>query len=573
MDAWNDRTVRFKRLLTAFLLALCPLLSGQVVEYACEADEILDQSDPAQEEHMGQSIAVGGDFNGDGKKDIVMGGYKRLQAGAGDPVSRVFVFLGTGNSVTSGQPLFRHRLTITGEGNQGVSGHLDMFGFSVAFIGDMNNDGCDELVVGSPRHNGDELTESGRVSIFLGSDALDETDATFDPETDEVLAVDERDLSFDGTVDGGWFGAAVATAQDSNGAFLRDLLIGAPGNGPVETSDINGTVYQVESPTIDDAAIVAGGSPGVAITASSATGTPGVAGSPTLGYTLTAHRLLHGDDPGDRFGHAVAFVGNLDGVSGQEFLVGAPQYAGEIGPPLVTMGPGYARLFDLDSATPLLTVSGTQTPSGTPRLGGEALGFSVAGEVDLDGDSDPDLIIGSPLFDVDVDGMSDLVDAGRAQALSGASAASGVEDAIDAFEDGAPNDTLLIGESGSGQFGCAVTGVDDVDGDFLGEVLVGAWLAPLAIATGCDPSETRTAQGGSARLFSPSAASPEIPLVIFYGEIWRDHLGRAVAAGHLFGTSAKPEIVLSGLAFSNPALHPLDETGRGYVWNGDEVAP
>jgi hypothetical protein len=114
---------------------------------------------------MGQSIAVGGYFNDDEFPDIAMGGYARSSAGP-THITPVVVFLGTG-----GSPAFRHRLTVRGTAT------FDAFGFSIAFIGDLNGDDCNELVVGAPRYDGMAGVDSGRVSIIFGEPLLDPDDS------------------------------------------------------------------------------------------------------------------------------------------------------------------------------------------------------------------------------------------------------------------------------------------------------------------------------------------------------------------------------------------------------------
>jgi hypothetical protein len=132
----------------------------------------------------------------------------------------------------------------------------------------------------------------------------------------------------------------------------------------------------------------------------------------------------------------------------------------------------------------------------------------------------------------------------------------------------------MIGVSGSDQFGYAVGRVGRLDSDDFDEFIIGAWKAPLPTAfcasqNGGDP---RTALGGAAFVYSPGSTLTDKVIVKFYGEAFRDHLGRAVATWNLFGTDSFPEIVLSGPAHSDSDFVPEDEEiGRGYVWNGTDV--
>jgi hypothetical protein len=232
----------------------------------------------------------------------------------------------------------------------------------------------------------------------------------------------------------------------------------------------------------------------------------------------------------------------------------------------------------MGSSTPLITILGTQPPGESPRVDGEACGFSVAGGVQLNPgfDSVPDLLIGSPLFNVNAEsgGNGQLGLAGRVRAFSGRDAALfGIETPL--LDDAPPNGTLLVGEHGADQFGNSVAGVHSIDGDSFDDVLVGAWNASIADGAICDPPSNqevrRTYQGGMAILYSGSSTTTGNKLVVFYGERARDHLGRAVAAMDLFGPTSASEFILPGVAWT-----PIDQTnptelGRVYVWNGDSV--
>ena len=461
---------------------------------------------------------------------------------------------------------------------------MDLLGFSLAFIGDISGDGCDELVVGIPRHDGAGMHDSGRVSIFLGMPGLLASPNPL-PAPATILS-SEAQAMIDGQTDKGWFGASVATAKDANGNFLKDLLIGAPGSGPVnDPAALLGSVYQVEMPTILDVGELATAQPGVAIAASPVPpGTPGISGSPQFGYVITAHRILNGSLPGDRFGHAIAFVGNLDGVAGQEFLVGAPQYAPELAGFLST-DKGYARLFRLGSATPLIQIDGTQPLTfqhGIPY--GEAFGFSVAGGFDIGGpgplgapDGLPDLVIGSPLFNVDASiPNAALPRAGRVRAFSVVLSAPPVQVVTPLLVDQSGNNgTVMIGANHEDQFGYSVAVLPDVNLDGSPEIIGGAWQGAIDLlsTTQCSSPPSRTALGGYAFVYSPGSPNPQTPILQFYGDQERDHMGRAVAAENLYGTSSRPEIVLTGLGWSpEGAVSGINtELGKGFIWDGDTV--
>jgi hypothetical protein len=135
------------------------------------------------------------------------------------------------------------------------------------------------------------------------------------------------------------------------------------------------------------------------------------------------------------------------------------------------------------------------------------------------------------------------------------------------LSDDPPNDTVLVGVCGSDQFGYSVTGVSDLDGDLVDEILIGAWQADSDSSSTC--STGRFGDEGSATLYMPGLSGD--PALIILGEAFRDHLGRAVAAGDVFGTTGRSEIILSGLAWNDVAPGSPTEIGKGYVWDGDTV--
>ena len=146
---------------------------------------------------------------------------------------------------------------------------------------------------------------------------------------------------------------------------------------------------------------------------------------------------------GDELGFSVASAGQVG--SGSIFygdvLVGAPGASPggllEAGSAFVYRGAGGALLWRYDGLA-----------------AGDRLGSAVADAGDLDGDFRHDQIVGAP--GVDVLGMTD---AGRVRVHSGMTGALLWQ---------------VDGDTTFGAFGSAVAGVGDVDGDGIGEVLVGA---------------------------------------------------------------------------------------------------
>lgn len=144
---------------------------------------------------------------------------------------------------------------------------------------------------------------------------------------------------------------------------------------------------------------------------------------------------LAGDAAEDSFGAAVSGAGDVDGDDVPDFLVGAPQ---DIGPR------GYARLYSGADGSVIRTL--------TAEFPLDELGAAVANAGDVDNDGVPDQIVGAP-------GVFSSDQAGAARVFSGADGSVLLE---------------LEGTSTVDFFGYAVSGAGDVNGDSFDDVVVGA---------------------------------------------------------------------------------------------------
>ena len=159
-----------------------------------------------------------------------------------------------------------------------------------------------------------------------------------------------------------------------------------------------------------------------------------------LGTSLAAQSplyLLRGVAD-DRYGSAVAGLGDIDGDGVPDFATGAPRDG-------VAGGTGRVEVIRGATGVPIRTLSGPAP--------GDAFGKAVRRCGDIDRDGTEDMVVGAPLDDT-VD-----TDAGAAYVISGAT--------------GAVLFTLYPDSTG-GQFGFSVSGAGDTNGDGWPEVIVGA---------------------------------------------------------------------------------------------------
>jgi len=154
---------------------------------------ILSFDAPQSGTMMGRSLAPYADYDGDGTDDFVLGAPQTNLLGQGFSFSTTDVFIASGADGSILQ-------TLSGTGN---------FGFAVAVLQDMDADTLPELAVGAPSWFGTGPDEVGRVAIVSPGSGL---------ELAELI----------GTQPDGFFGAALAVADDLDGDGLMDLAVGAP---------------------------------------------------------------------------------------------------------------------------------------------------------------------------------------------------------------------------------------------------------------------------------------------------------------------------------------------------------
>ncbi len=153
---------------------------------------------PGKETPNGLGNMAGiGDVNGDGYNDFLLGGsYDNGAGGKG----KVFLYLG-GTKIDT--------IPIKEFSEPWIE---DDFGSTLQGVGDINKDGYDDFVIGSPYNWTDG---KGRVYLFWGGDTISW----------------ERSITFTSDTIEDYFGKSVANIGDINGDGYDDLAIGAPGNG------------------------------------------------------------------------------------------------------------------------------------------------------------------------------------------------------------------------------------------------------------------------------------------------------------------------------------------------------
>lgn len=174
-----------------------------------------------QQARTGSSVSSGGDVNGDGIGDLVIGapgdGY-----GYGSAAGRAYVVYGKTNLGTGGT---LELTSLSGSSGFVLNGGdtYDAAGASVSINGDLNGDGFDDIVVGAPT----TTASTPSIDAYNGAAYVIFGDSNI-PALANLDAVNgTTGFSLKGT-SGNYAGQTVAFAGDLDGDGFDELLIGEP---------------------------------------------------------------------------------------------------------------------------------------------------------------------------------------------------------------------------------------------------------------------------------------------------------------------------------------------------------
>ena len=326
--------------------------SGRIYVYSVGADRLLWTADGGAGDELGTGVEAAGDTNCDGVPDVVASG----------PSARGIARIYSGRD---GRVLQEFHAVAPDE----------MFGNHISGAGDVDNDGCADVIVGSPGKDGETKTP-GHAYVYSGR-------------TGTLI----RTLA--GERAGDQFGSTVAGYSDGHQQYL---VVGAAQAGPQRHGRVYVYVNGSQSPKFTIEADSTGGALGAMFVSVpgdlDGDGVPDIyasdwqnnargisSGRIYVHSGRTGSRLLTltGEGAHDGFGTSPSEAGDVDGDGRADLIVGAWQYS------KAAVSGGQARLFSGRSGRLLRTY--------TDRIAGDTLGFDAVGLGDIDRDGTVDLLI------------------------------------------------------------------------------------------------------------------------------------------------------------------------------------
>jgi len=360
-------------------------------------------------DYSGVSVAGAGDINGDGYDDILIGAHGDDTEGPSS--GKVYVIFGKKAGWTLDQDLSNSDASFKGEDSN------DCAGKTVANAGDVNGDGYDDILIGSPK-NSEAGLDSGKTYLIFGKPSG----------WTNNYDLSQADASFLGESAGDSSSSSLSGAFDVNDDGYDDFIIGSPCNS--QEAYCSGKTYLFLGR-------ISGWSIDVNISNSNAS--------------------FLGDGVQDYSGMSISGAGDLNGDGYDDLLIGAHNNAeGGInaGQVYVVFGKTTGWSNDIDISDLDVSIIGE---SNSLRLGS-----SISGVGDINGDGYDDMIISSANYSIGG------VQYGKIFAFLGS------EDRWQKNMTSSLAEITIIGERGYDNLD-RIAGLGDINGDNLDDFVIGSY--------------------------------------------------------------------------------------------------
>ncbi len=403
-------------------------------------------------------------------------------------------------------------------------------------VSDVNGDGFSDLVISSPYASNNSRTGSGSVYIVFRK-----ADSPSGVQSLDVAA--HYNIRYDGAAAGDTFGSAVVVG-DVNGDSHSDLIVGAS-TASNNSRSYSGSVYVFFSTLIDDVGATTGNNLDLA------TGT---------NYNIR----YDGAAAGDTFGSAVV-VGDVNGDSHPDLIAGVPYASNNSRSASGSAYVFFSTLIDDVGAT---TGNNLDLATGTNyniRYDGAEAGDFMGQSVttgDVNGDSYPDLVLGTPDAGNNARSGSGSVYVFFSTLIDDVGATTGNN--LD-LATGTNYNIRYDGAEAGDFMGQSVT-TGDVNGDSHSDLIVGASTAS---------NNSRSASGSAYVFFSTliddvgATTGNNLDLatgtnynIRYDGAVAGDYIGQTATTGDVNGDS-HPDLIVGASTASN---NSRSASGSAYVF-------
>jgi len=275
---------------------------------------------------FGSSVSSAGDVNGDGYSDVIVGAYAYDNGETNEGMA--FVYHGSSEGLSASPDW-------SAESNQESA----LFGISVSSAGDVNGDGCSDVIVGAYAYDNGETNE-GMAFVYHGSSSGLSASFNWTAESDQENAL---------------FGISVSLAGDVNGDGYSDVIVGAYAYDNGQTDEGMAFVYHGSS----------------------------------SGLSASFNWTTESNQENAYFGYSVSRAGDVNGDGYSDVIVGAYSYDN------VETNEGMTFVYHGSSSG----LSASFNWSAESNQENAYFGSSISSAGDVNGDGYSDVIVGAYEYD------------------------------------------------------------------------------------------------------------------------------------------------------------------------------